>query len=77
MEGGCESLCVGEGGLLGVSEGKWPEVAKIGVGGAPGPGVNGRSNGVGAWGALRCGTKGLPEKGKVVRRDNGEGGRGQ
>ena len=70
VQGGSENVGVGQIGVLGMPEGKWAELAKVGVGGATGPGTDRGCQRVSVRGALGGGTEGFPQHDEIVGRDD-------
>jgi hypothetical protein len=69
MQGGSEDVGMGEGGLVGMAKGKRPEMSKVRVSGAPGPGSDSGSNGVSVGVADSSGPQSIAKEAEVVRGD--------
>jgi hypothetical protein len=71
VEDSGDDICMGEGGLLGMAEGKGSKVAEVGVSGAGRPRADSSGQRVGRHGAMGSGTEGVTQEGEVVGRDGG------
>ena len=77
MEGGCESITMGEMGVLGMVDGQRGKVAEVGVCGTTGPGASGSSKGVSGRGSASCFAELLTQEGKIVGGNGRVGGFGR